>query len=530
MSSQDLARQNRWWPVILLTGVLFALDVWLLPVPAVNEPHYLTKARHFWQPDWCHGDLFLESADAHVAFFVLMGPLTTSLGFTAAAWIGRAVSLLLVAIGWLRLGQVLQFRLQTGLLAAAVFFLLQTIGNFSGEWLLGGVEGKVFTYGCLFWAAAEWIADRRLLAGGLAGAAITFHPVVGLWGLLAAAGSGTVLWLRNRPRPAVSEPFTGRNLQALLMLGITSLPGLLPVLQLLGEDASPQVKYVGNYLQVFYRLAHHLDPMRFSWRSYACYAALLIVWSLAVWRVSRNSPSDPAMTKEADVTRQHRAIRWLQGIVGWAILFALAGILIGWGPRPANLMPWFTLRMNLMKFYPFRLADILLPCALTWMVAVWWQRNSGRARYTAAITTILFLMIPAIHVWQQTGTSVAPDRQSDWIDVCRWIRDETPTDILVQTPHGRFTFKWYAQRPEYVCYKDCPQDATGIAEWNRRLSFLSKWYQQQFTDGRYSAGEMQQLSGETGITHLLTDRLGPIDLEPVYRNSTYRLYDLRTGR
>jgi hypothetical protein len=35
------------------------------PLPALNEPHYLAKAKHFWNPAWCAGDLFLESANAH---------------------------------------------------------------------------------------------------------------------------------------------------------------------------------------------------------------------------------------------------------------------------------------------------------------------------------------------------------------------------------------------------------------------------------------------------------------------------------
>ena len=39
-------------------------------VPEVNESHYWTKAKHFWDPSFASGDLFLASADeigrAHV--------------------------------------------------------------------------------------------------------------------------------------------------------------------------------------------------------------------------------------------------------------------------------------------------------------------------------------------------------------------------------------------------------------------------------------------------------------------------------
>ncbi len=99
--------------------------------------------------------------------------------------------------------------------------------------------------------------------------------------------------------------------------------------------------------------------------------------------------------------------------------------------------------------------------------------------------------------------------------------------VLVQTPHNRSSFKWYAERPEYVTFKDCPQDAAGIVEWNRRMRFLAQWYQEQFADGLYSTAELRELTRETGITHLVTDRLGPMEPAPTYQNATYRVYDLR---
>ena len=38
------------------------------PVPDVNEPYYLGKAIHHWNPDWARGDFLLDSADAHQFF------------------------------------------------------------------------------------------------------------------------------------------------------------------------------------------------------------------------------------------------------------------------------------------------------------------------------------------------------------------------------------------------------------------------------------------------------------------------------
>src|SRR5262252_1493525 len=63
--------------------------------PDVGESHYLVKAKHYWQPTWCAGDLFLESRDAHGTFYWVFGWVTKYCSLPATAWIGRGVTWLL---------------------------------------------------------------------------------------------------------------------------------------------------------------------------------------------------------------------------------------------------------------------------------------------------------------------------------------------------------------------------------------------------------------------------------------------------
>ena len=60
------------------------------PPPHVNESHYLCRLKHFWNPDWCAGDLFLESTDTQVAFIWLFG------------WVTRWLSLAGHGLDWPR--------------------------------------------------------------------------------------------------------------------------------------------------------------------------------------------------------------------------------------------------------------------------------------------------------------------------------------------------------------------------------------------------------------------------------------------
>lgn len=95
------------------------------------------------------------------------------------------------------------------------------------------------------------------------------------------------------------------------------------------------------------------------------------------------------------------------------------------------------------------------------------------------------------------------------------------------TPHDSWSFKWYAGLPEYVNFKDCPQDAAGIVEWNRRLLFQQKWFQQHYADQLYSTAELGELGQKTEAAYLMTDHLGPMEPRPVFQQGAIRVYDLR---
>ena len=89
--------------------------------------------------------------------------------------------------------------------------------------------------------------------------------------------------------------------------------------------------------------------------------------------------------------------------------------------------------------------------------------------------------------------------------------------------------KWYAQRPEYVNYKDCPQDAAKIVEWYERLVFMSQWSREHYGDALFSIEELEDLHQQTGITHLLVSRYGPMEQQPVFDNGSFRVYEIGPG-
>ena len=543
-------RDWRVWLLIWLSLLTFAFV--RTPVPGLNESHYLTRARHFYDPAWLAGDFFLESSSPHGFFYAACGWLTLLLPLSATAILGRVVSLAVVVWGWQSMLRRLRMPALAPLWSCWCFLLLAAIGNLSGEWLVGGFESKVFAWGLSFAAAGQILSHRWILAGGLGGLAVSFHPIVGGWAALCATVATLALWWRERPRPAVSTanprgeelpgppcgaeerftlPTAARLLATCGVFVLLAAPGLWPAMRML-RDTNPRDAYYGDYLQVFYRLAHHLDPMVFSPLAWAGYGVLLAVWVAAL------------VFERAGRQRAGRFPRPAVGLVWWrwfvcgSLVLGLAGLLAGAGPRPPAEMPGFAWRMKLLKFYPFRLVDILLPLAVAVeFCQLLWQWLADRKQAQAAVSLICGLAFAAsllLPAPDRRPAGMSPAVQRDWVAACRWIAEQTPEDAVFLGPNASWGFRWWAMRREYVSYKDAPQDASGLIEWNRRLKLVSRWAEERWDDpalaaagrGGYSQADLQWLRRETGITHLLVQRLGPFAVEPLYENDTFRVYRL----
>ena len=94
------------------------------PPPETNEAHYLARMKHFWNPQWCAGDLFLESPESQPVFQTLFGWPSLWLSLPALAWCGRIFGWLLLAVGWVRLNRAIILQAGWGLLSAAISIVL----------------------------------------------------------------------------------------------------------------------------------------------------------------------------------------------------------------------------------------------------------------------------------------------------------------------------------------------------------------------------------------------------------------------
>jgi hypothetical protein len=491
--------------------------VWRSPIPGVNEPHYLCKAKHFRDGSWCTNDFFIASADVHCVFYTVMGPLTHLVSFDQSAWSGRILVQGLLAFGWVRLAQ----RLAPGSLAtacsAAIFLALQATVNLSGEWLIGGVEAKGFAYAALLLAIAAACQESWIEAGIETGVAISFHPVVGGWGLVALAaahfvGSASKHSVRVDSHRLGGPTCTWRTLVLSPILCLVfSLPGLIPAFAMMAARPSVDNALLADKIQVFSRLKHHLDPARFTTSGWWWYAGLLVAW-LVLRRFTERSAAE----------------RFLTRFVLATLAVAVGGLVSGiWLRSP-----------GLMKFYPFRLFDIFLPIAVALTVAGLFERLSrgiGSKRTTLARVAGCGVTVAAL------GWSIgAPGRTrnpchwptetwTDFQEACLWIDGATPPDAVFLTPLYNVGFKWYAQRAEYVTWKDCPQDAVGILEWNRRTKRVKRWVPRR-SKGGISPVALAEIQEQTEVGYILTIGPPPAGIEPIYTNRSISVCAIRPAR
>ena len=522
-----------------------------LPPPDVGEAHYLAKAKHYWDPSWCRGDLFLESQDAHGVFYWTFGWVTRLVSLTAAAWLGRSITWLLLAWSWQRLSaSVAPLRLMSILTGGLMLLFIRRF-HMAGEWIVGGVEAKGFSYVLVLLALEAVVRERWRLAFVLVGGATAFHVLVGGWTSLAIAGAWFVCG-RRQVSPLQLAP-------ALTAAAALAAVGIVPALAL-SRGIDPAIVSEANRIYVFDRLSHHLVFHRFGAIVILRHALLLAAWATLAWWTYRENPG----------------LGRLDAVVLAGVAIGAVGVLIDQGlvalanSQELSKDDYQRLAAPILKYYWFRLSDSLVAIGAalalgrvlvsliskglasgSWgiivamlavganLTQIGYERSRQRLpgsfvqprptvdlqvdRSVAEGSSVVTVRPPALSARQQFEY---------WRDVCRWVKDNTPPDAKVLTPRRQQTFKWYAQRPEVVSWKDVPQDAAGIVAWKQTLTEVFPPGSGQLDLAFHGDEKLVALAREHGASYILIDRTRstrPIGLLPVYpdlprHNPAYAVY------
>jgi hypothetical protein len=554
----------RWAVEIAVIAAIFAAaGAW--PVPDVNEPVYLTKARHAVDPTWAAGDFFLETPDAHGVFYRVFGPLAAALPLDQAAWIGRIAGWLALAVGFRHVIGPLGATSLGRIAAAALFALALRCTTMAGEWVIGGCESKVFAWACVLGGLGELCRGRPASAWLAMGCGAALHPIVGGWGMIALVptwwltrmlpvcgdrrlGGGTSLvagprrlgpmLLELAPTPFASPQRLAtttrrfdwmrysRVLTAACLVGglIAAAAGVVPVLGLSG-GASAVERAEAARIYVVERLGHHLLPRTFAEPLVARYVLAIVAW----WLLSRQARRTPARTR-------------LDTFTVVALCVSLTGLVI------AAAEPFAPATVHgLLRFYWFRLADVMVPLALVAAAVAVLEDDAACSRLVpvrpAAVRWIVALLLGAdlaaqsAH-WPLPGRdrlAARADSKLDaaaWVDVCQWVRSNTPPEARFLTPRGAGSFTWRTDRPEVVSWKNSPQDARSLIEWRRRIvdvfSPTGRLGDMGASVAALGPERIREVAAAYGATHAIVPTPAAwqpeLPFERVYANAGYAVY------
>jgi hypothetical protein len=300
---------------------------------------------------------------------------------------------------------------------------------------------------------------------------------------------------------------------------LLGLIGVVPALSL-SWNQPPEMVAEASRIYVFERLPHHLAPLVLPgeelMRRLGGHAVLIVVLA----------GLGPAL-------RYHAVFRTMQFAWG-AVMLAIAGFVIEFALFQEPLLAG-----RLLRYYWFRLTDFAVPLAVALastsliMLAV----TQRRAWATwAFVATIVFAggHLASVAVKRANDPKPPADARmanfAAWVDVCRWIAENTSAHTRFLTPRLNHSFKWRTGRPEVVNRKDIPQDTRGILEWNRRIKEI--YYYEDVTGingpvdspSQLKTDRVRELAMKYGADMVVADRSQLLSLPRAYWNEEYVVY------
>jgi len=342
---------------------------------------------------------------------------------------------------------------------------------------------------------------------------------VGGWALVALV----LAWAMRRTRLA------GAGTVILLGAGLAAASaGVVPALSLAG-GADPATRAAAAKIYVVERLHHHLLLRTFSEALVARHVLAVLAW----WLVSR-----------ALVPTQARGRLTVFTLASLAISLTGVAVSLAEPLAPATVL-------GLLRFYWFRLADVIVPLALAAATAglledaAACRRAIGfppaLARAAVAALLIVDLVAQSAHWPWRGGPPVAPraDAKVDaagWADICGWVKDNVPADACFLTPRGSASFTWRTDRREVVSWKNSPQDARSLVEWRRRIadcfSSSGKLADMERSTAALGPERVRLAADRYGADHMIvpldSPRLAEIPGERLHANAVYAVYRLTT--
>lgn len=416
-----------------------------------NEMDVIPYAKATFNKNWIPNDWYLNLDIVYRYLFnYSIGFFIDIFGISQTIIIGRLLTYLLVAVSIQRLLKIIYDGSNkiTSYLVIILFFNFFRMGNGAGEWMVGGLETKVFAYSFSILSLTMFI-DKKIKLGFLfAGLSLSFHLLIGIYSLFCLVP--TLFYFQYYNKKFYLEII--KALPIFIIFGFIGIYGIIEQLYLSQLSASK----LGWDIYVNKRVPHHTLPYHFPieiWIKMFIFSVINILF----------------------IIKSHsQKIKLVSYYAIFSVLISVIGLII-----------FFISGSNHnMKYYFFRFSDIILP--LITLLNVGYFTLKKLKRYSLEkqkIYNIVTALIILIFIVPKTNNLIknftlnsvkfksitSYDHQME-----DWVKNNTDKNKTFIIPPNMQFFYINFERSPFVSWKHSPQNKKDIVEWYSRLKLLNK--------------------------------------------------------
>ena len=491
-----------------------------------NEGDLLACALQYVNPNWLPNDWYLNlKIPYRVPFNFLIGNAILSLGLWTTIVLGRCITYALFASFFLKICR--QFNLHYITLFIFLLYFLPNQSLAAGEWMVRDLETKVFAYASILFASYFLWNRKYAWSLALAGVALSTHLLVGAYGGLCLLVAFVVF------RERFSSDFLkiAKTIPLALLTGGWGLYAV--VSHLFKKEANSELAHKGWEYYVTFRVPHHTIPewVVGEWVMFTLFT-LILIWVI--------------------VKSNQKVLRFFAVYTLTAVGISVVGLLV-----------YTFLPIVNMKYYWFRLADVLLPffggLLLLAMLKEKWGAtfNSWVNRKTftkgflaypkflnvglIALFFFIFGMsnkkkINAIFESSNYTSNLIEEKSFDK-EMVVWIKANTSQDAIFVVPSFS-NFYLESERAVVGVFKFSPQNGEDIANWYERMVDMNNGnpYQnvgfdagkEQYSNySKMDSDFLQYLKTKYQASYYLSFNGGPeLNDELVFSSGNYKLYKI----
>jgi len=508
-------RTIRFFIIFFILLFLFLWD----DILSGNEAQTLANTYHFAHPSWLANDWFLSLDTVYrIPFNIFLFPLAKILSLPALAVTSRILLITLMSVSLTRFFDVI--KLTPGAIALFVVVTFRMKGMLAGEDMLWHVEAKVLSYILVISGITSYLKGNHRGMWLFFGGASTFHPLVGGYNVIAAIFSLFFLERKEKSDFLKTSPY----------FVFSGWPGIAIVLFNLISSR----KASGGIADLIYvaRHPHHMLPADFfrhvhkgfpPWLDYTILIGNLI-FCAAVLII--------AFIKLEKYSKERKLL-----------YFTFGSTLIFTG----GLILYLTRQYHLLKYYPFRFPDVIIPFTSYTLFLYAADKFLFRkkpligtviASLILAVSSVLFAIETKSYLSKSVSFALHDEKSADK-EVYSWIYGHTPKNSVFIISPFIDNFNITAERAQFVTFKNIPQNEKDISSWYRRLKLLNKG--KDFYDGKINMDladyrknydalndeELKKISVEYGPDYYIgpSERRG--NLVKVYGNKKWGVYRLK---